>query len=100
MPRIKSAIRRARTSERNRVHNLVYKTQVKTLIKKVYDLVSKKDSDSAHKAANEAFSLIDRASLKRIIHLNNAARKKSKISKWLKTLETQPQPKPSRSKKS
>ncbi len=90
MPRLKSAIKRVKTSERNRVHNLVYKTQIKTLIKKVFDLVSKKDSKSAISAANESFALIDRATAKNIIHSNNAAHKKSKISKWLKTLESKP----------
>lgn len=88
MPRLKSAIKRVKTSERNRVHNLSYKTEIKTLIKKVQDLVSKKDSKSAAGTANEAFALIDRATSKKILHMNNASRKKSKISKWLKTLES------------
>ena len=88
MPRLKSAIKRVQTSERNRLRNLVYKTEVKTLIKKVAALVENKDKESAQKAANEAFAVIDRASLRNIIHLNNAARKKSRISKWLKTLES------------
>lgn len=90
MPRLKSAIRRVRTSERNRVKNLTYKTEIKTLIKKVQDLVSKKDSKSASAVANEAFALIDRSTTKKILHSNNAARKKSRISKWLKTLESKP----------
>ena len=88
MPRLKSAIKRVRTSERNRVHNLAYKTEIKTLLKKVFDYVSQKDSKSAIDTANEAFALIDRSTAKNILHLNNAARKKSKISKWLKTLES------------
>ena len=90
MPRLKSAIKRVKTSERNRQHNLVYKTQIKTLLKKVYDYVSKKDPKLAKDAANDAFALIDRAASKKIMHLNNAAHKKSKISKWLKTLESKP----------
>ena len=87
MPRLKSAIKRVQVSERNRVHNLLYKTQIRTLIKKVAELVSKKDSKSAAKTANEAFALIDRACTKNILHSNNAARKKSRISRWLKTIE-------------
>ena len=86
MPRLKSAIKRVKTSERNRLNNLVYKTQIKTLTKKVLDFVEKKDEKSASKLASEAFALIDRAATKRVIHLNNAARKKSRISKWLKKL--------------
>lgn len=90
MPRLKSAIKRVRTSERNRVRNLTYTTQIKTLIKKVNQLVLQKDSKSATSAANEAFALIDRATAKKMLHLNNASKKKSKISKWLKTLESSP----------
>lgn len=85
MPRLKSAIKRVRTSERSRVRNLVYRTQIKTTMKKVLSLVLKKDAGAVN-AANEAFAVIDRASQKNIIHLNNAARKKSTISKWLKNL--------------
>ena len=86
MPRLKSAIKRVKTSERNRLNNLVYKTQIKTITKKVLDFVEKKDEKLAAKAASEAFALIDRAATRKVIHLNNAARKKSRISKWLKTL--------------
>ncbi len=88
MPRLKSAIKRVKTSERNRVHNVAIKTEVKTLIKKVADNVSKKDSKGALEAAKEAFACIDRATTKNIYHLNNAARKKSRISRWLKTLDS------------
>ncbi len=86
MPRLKSAIKRVKTSERNRLNNLVYRTQIKTLTKKVAEFVQSKDAKSAATAANAAFALIDRSATKRIIHMNNAARKKSRISKWLKKL--------------
>ena len=88
MPRLKSAIKRVKTSERNRLHNLSYKTQIKTSLKKIHEYIVQEDSKSAINAANEAFALIDRATSKRILHLNNAARKKSKISSWLKTIES------------
>ena len=87
MPRLKSAIKRVKTSERNRVHNIAIKTKVKTLMKKVLDCVSKKDTKTALEAANEAFAVIDRAASRNIIHINNASRKKSRIPKWLKSLE-------------
>ena len=86
MPRLKSAIKRVQTSERNRVRNLTYKTGIKTAVKKVHELVLKKDLKSATSAANEAFALLDRAASKNIIHPNNAARKKSRISKWIKSI--------------
>ena len=87
MPITKSAIKKVKTSERNRLRNVTYKTQIKTIIKKILDLISKKDIDSAKKATSEAFALIDRCTTKGIIHNNNASRKKSRISHWLKSLE-------------
>ena len=86
MPRLKSAIKRVKTSERNRLRNLTYTTQIKTLTRKVSDLVEKKDLKAAKEAASSAFTLIDRAATKRILHKNNAARKKSRISLWLKKI--------------
>lgn len=87
MPRTKSAIKRVETNERNRKHNIAYKSQIRTEMKSILELVGKKDLKSAKDAAQKTFSLIDRAQFKNIIHINNAARKKSTISKWLKTLE-------------
>ena len=87
MPRLKSAIKRVRTSERNRKHNLHYKSAIKSILKKVADLVAKKDLESALKARNEAFKLIDMATCKKIVKKNYASRRKSRIAKWLKTIE-------------
>ena len=39
MPRLKSAIKRVRTSERNRKHNLHYKSAIKSVLKKIADRV-------------------------------------------------------------
>ena len=87
MPRIQSAIKRVRTSKKKWLHNLAYKTSIKTLVKKVLEKIESKDLEGAQVAKNNAFSLIDKATCKGIIHRNNAARKKSRIIKWLKNLE-------------
>ncbi len=87
MPRLKSAIKRVKTSERNRQRNLTYTSQIKTQLKKLSELVSKKDTKAAKETADVTFALIDRATAKNVLHLRNAAHKKSRISKWLKTLQ-------------
>lgn len=87
MPRLKSAIKRVRISSKRRLSNLAVRSAIKTSVKKVKELVDNKDLESANKAKNEAFSLLDRAARKRLIHPNKASRKKSSISKWIKTLE-------------
>jgi small subunit ribosomal protein S20 len=87
MPRLKSAIKRTRVNKRYRAYNLNYKTAIKTIMKKIAEQVEKKDFDGATKIKNEAFSLIDKARCKGVVHLNFAARKKSTIAKWLKKIE-------------
>ncbi|MBI1857968.1 MAG: 30S ribosomal protein S20 [Candidatus Melainabacteria bacterium] len=87
MPRLKSAIKRARVNKRYRAYNLSYKTAIKTIMKKIAECVAKNDYDEASKVKNQAFSLIDKAKCKGIIHLNFAAKKKSTIAKWLKKIE-------------
>ena len=57
------------------------KTQVKTAIKKVEALVAEGKIDEAKVALNDAFSVIDAACSKGILHKNNAANKKAKLSK-------------------
>ncbi len=88
MPRLKSAIKRVQTSERNRVRNVTIKSEIKTMLKNISDAVLKKDSKLAKELSDKTFAIIDRAKAKKILHLNNAARKKSRISRWLKKLDS------------
>lgn len=77
MPNIKSAEKRLRQSEKNRLRNSAIKSTMKTAVKKA---VSAKGVDAALK---EALSAIDRAASKGVIHKNAAARKKSRLVKKL-----------------
>ncbi len=84
MPRIQSAKKRVEVSERNRQRNVAFKSAVKTAIKKALALTSANSGDNseAYKAAvGTAFSVIDRAVLKGILHKNTGARYKSRLSK-------------------
>lgn len=78
MPRIKSAKKRVEVAERNRQRNIAVKSAVRTAIKKV---LSANDDAARTESLNQAYSLIDKAVLKGIIHKNTAARYKSKIAK-------------------
>ena len=91
----KSAKKRIQVAERNRLVNKSYKSSVRTLTKKT--LINceqfKKDPNSDNKAiiqssVNEAFSLIDKAVKKNVLHKNNGANKKSKINKLVKNFLT------------
>ena len=87
----KSAKKRIQVAERNRLVNKSYKSTVKTLTKKTLANCEtyKKEPNSANKdlvqlSVNEAFSLIDKAVKKNILHKNNGANKKSRFNKLVK----------------
>lgn len=82
MPRIKSAIKRVEVAERNREKNRHWKSQVRTLRNKVEDNAA--DPAKAAEALSEAFSVIDSAVSKGVMHKNTAARRKSRLVRNLK----------------
>ena len=91
----KSAKKRIQIAERNRLINKSYKSTVKTLTKKTLENCEKykkepnEDNKNLVKASlNMAFSLIDKAVKKNVIHKNNGAHKKSKINNFVKTTLT------------
>ena len=91
----KSAKKRIKVAERNRLVNKSYKSTVRTLTKKKFANCEKykEDPNSDNKdlvqlSVNEAFSLIDKAVKKNILHKNNGANKKSRINKLVKNFLT------------
>lgn len=87
MPNKKSAEKRVRTSERNRIYNRYWTTRCKTSAKKVLEAVESSDRDLAVKRLDEAQSAIDKAVVKGVIHKNTAARRKSRLTRAVKTLD-------------
>ena len=91
----KSAKKRIQIAERNRLINKSYKSTVKTLTKKTLENCEKykKEPNEENKilvttSLNKAFSLIDKAVKKNVIHKNNGANRKSKINNFVKTTLT------------
>ena len=91
----KSAKKRIQIAERNRLVNKAYKSTVRTLTKKTLANCEnyKKNPNSDNKdlvqlSVNQAFSLIDKAVKKNVLHKNNGANKKSRINKLVKTFLT------------
>ena len=87
----KSAKKRIEIAERNRLINKSYQSTVRTLTKKTLENCEKykKDPNEDNKvlvqtSLNKAFSLIDKAVKKNVLHKNNGANKKSKINKFVK----------------
>ena len=91
----KSAKKRIQIAERNRLINKSYKSTVRTLTKKTLENCEKykKDPNEDNKnllqaSLNKAFSLIDKAVKKNVLHKNSGANKKSKINNFVKTTLT------------
>ena len=81
MANTKSAEKRIRANARRAERNKMYRSRVKTAIRKAEQLIfAGKSSDEA---VREAMSTLDRAAVKGIIHKNNAARRKSRLAKKL-----------------
>ena len=92
----KSAKKRIEIAERNRLINRSYKSTVRTLTKKTLENCEKykKDPNDDNKnlvieSLNKAFSLIDKAVKKNVLHKNNGANRKSKMNNFVKTTFTQ-----------
>ena len=88
----KSAKKRIQIAERNRLINKSYKSTVKTWTKKTLENCEqyKKEPNEENKnlvntSLNKAFSLIDKAVKKNVLHKNNGANRKSKINNFVKT---------------
>ena len=91
----KSAKKRIQIAERNRLINKSYKSTLKTFTKKTLENCEKfkKDPNEENKnlvktSLNKAFSLIDKAVKKNVLHKNNGANRKSKINNLVKTTLT------------
>ena len=94
MANIKSAIKRVKVAERNRLRNKAYKSAVKTLTKNYIAAVEAHaaaptaDTEAAVKSSMSAVvSKIDKAVKRGVLHTNNGARKKARIAKILKQAE-------------
>ncbi|MBO8138919.1 MAG: 30S ribosomal protein S20 [Thermosipho sp. (in: Bacteria)] len=94
MPNIKSAKKRVKVSERNRIINKAYKTRMKNSIKKVIKAIEeKKPIDEINSLIKEAQSFIDKAAKIGAIHKNEASRRKSRLMKFInKHLSKENQP--------
>jgi len=83
MPNIKSAKKRVIVNNKKTELNKSIRSEVKTAIKKVDALIKEGKLEDAKIALSEAFSIIDAACSKKVLHANNAANKKAKLSKKL-----------------
>lgn len=91
MPNIKSAIKRVQVAERNRLRNKSYKSAVRTLMKNYFAVVEKYATNPTDELKQEinsrmsqAYSKIDKAVKRGVLHRNNAAHKKARLARFFK----------------
>jgi small subunit ribosomal protein S20 len=77
LPAAKKSIRK---DKKRRLRNIAIKSELKTLIKKLNNLVGSKKPDEAAKMLSTIMAKLDKASKKRIIKRRAADRQKSRLS--------------------
>lgn len=81
MANIKSQKKRNLTNEKARLRNNSYKSELKTLIRKVEAAVESGNKDTAAETLRKASRKLDKAVSKGVLHKNTAANKKSGLAK-------------------
>lgn len=82
----KSALKRARQNEDQRLRNKSNKTRVKSVIKDIRSAVMNPSDQDLSASLNAAKSVIDKASKKGSIHHRTAARKISRMSRLINSV--------------
>jgi small subunit ribosomal protein S20 len=83
MPRRKSSLKRKRADKKRHLRNLRVKQALKKTLKQFQKLLAAKNLEEAKKTLLKAYSQLDKAAKKHIIHPNTAGRKKSRLMRRL-----------------
>jgi len=83
MPRTKSASKSARQSVDRKARLQPFKTNMKTMIRKIGDALKNGKKEDAAKLLPATYKSIDMAAKKGIIEKNTAARKKSLVARMV-----------------
>ena len=87
MPNIKSSAKRDQLGKARNAKNKAGKSALRTSIKKFNAAVAEGDKDAAVSTYKVAVKAVDKAAGKNLIHKNNAANKKSKMTRKLNAME-------------
>jgi small subunit ribosomal protein S20 len=82
----KSAIKRARQNEEQRVRNRSRKTRMKNVVRKLEDAIKAKTQETASVELKLAVSIIQKTASKGVIHKNTAARRVSRLTRRVNAL--------------
>jgi small subunit ribosomal protein S20 len=80
MPHSRSATKRVRQNQKNRVANKTVRTAMRSQEQRVKDLVAAGKADEAKAALSLAFQRLDKAAKVGVIHRNTASNHKRKLA--------------------
>jgi small subunit ribosomal protein S20 len=83
MPITTSAKKAVRQNARRRKGNIIYKKNIKSLMKDIKSLVSQKKNADALKLLPQIYKALDKAAKRGVIKKNNASRNKERITKLI-----------------
>ena len=83
MANTRSAIKRIRSSRHRQASNLSVRTHARTAVKSARAAIAAGHPEEADRALRDAYSALDRAAQKGVIHKRNAARRKARLMKQL-----------------
>jgi small subunit ribosomal protein S20 len=88
----KSAMKQARQNEKRRVRNRVYRTAARSRVKAARKVLEGGSAriEEAEAAIGAAVKSLDKAVQKGILHKNNAARRKARLFKLLRSSQQNP----------
>ena len=81
MANIKSQLKRIKTNEKARLRNKSVKSSLKTSIRRFREAAETGDRDAALTRLHDASRALDKAASKGVIHVNQAANRKSAMAK-------------------
>jgi small subunit ribosomal protein S20 len=90
MPIIKSAKKRVKIAEKATIRNVKTKRSMREAIKEFAKALQGGNANEIAKAERAAFSAIDQAAKKAVIHKNKAARQKSRLASQAKASGIKP----------
>lgn len=79
MANTKSAKKRIRQTEKRTLHNRQFRASARTYVRKVRRLIAEDRLDEAEAVASKAYSTLDKAARRNIVHPRNAARRKGRL---------------------
>jgi small subunit ribosomal protein S20 len=82
----RSSIKKIRVDKGRRLVNLSVRSELKSVARRVRELISAKKKSEAEQAVRALFSKLDKAVKKHVIHKNRASRLKSRIHAKIRAL--------------